>query len=112
MHIAEQGDAVVVSLEPAAGSAGSGTVMYSPTSGELAMTATGLSPAPSGAVYTCWVEQNGQRQAIGVLYVEGVDGTWAGFWTGLRGVRSGAIFGVSLVPAGAASGQPVMTGTR
>jgi hypothetical protein len=110
MHIARQPDVVTVSLAAADGSQAAGTVMYSAASGELAMTASGLSPAPDGAIYSCWVEQGGQRRRIGWLYVDGANGSWAGPLDGLDAIHSGATFGVSLVTTGADAGTPVLTG--
>lgn len=111
MRIAQQADVVRVVLAPAGSGQGSGALVYSAASGELAMTVTGLAPIPAGATYACWVEQAGQRRRIGVLYMEGTDGTWAGTVSGLADLTPGSTFGVSLVPAGAAAGTPVLLGT-
>ncbi len=110
MHIAQQPDVVRVALGPAGGAQGSGALLYSAASGELAMTVTGLAPIPDGATYACWVEQGGERRRIGELYMEGADGTWAGKVSGLAGLTLGTSFGVSLVPAGDATGNPVLLG--
>lgn len=112
MHITEQSDAVRVPLAGVSGTSASGTVLYSAASGELALTVTGLAPAPSGAVYACWVEQAGQHRQIGVLYVEGKDGAWSGVLAGLGELRAGATFGVSLLPAGDSAGTLILTGNR
>ena len=110
MRIAQQPDAVHVALASAGGGQGSGELVYSAASGELAMAVTGLAPIPVGASYACWVEQGGQRRRIGVLYMEGADGTWAGKVGGLSGLSPGTSFGVSLVPAGDTTGTPVLVG--
>ncbi len=110
MRLAQQADVVRVTLAPADGAQGSGALLYSVASGELAMTVTGLAPIPDGATYACWVEQGGQRRRIGVLYMEGADGTWAGKVGGLADLKPGSSFGVSLVPAGSTTGSPVLLG--
>ncbi|MHB8960911.1 MAG: anti-sigma factor domain-containing protein, partial [Candidatus Limnocylindrales bacterium] len=110
MRVAQQADVVRVTLAPADGAQGSGALLYSVASGELAMTVTGLAPIPDGATYACWVEQGGERRKIGVLYMEGADGTWAGKVGGLADLKPGSSFGVSLVPAGSTTGSPVLLG--
>ena len=110
MHIAEQPDAVHLALAPTSGGMAKGTVLYSATTQELSMAVSGLAAVPSGAEYACWVEQNGQRKRIGVLYVEGHDGTWAGIVADLAALPPGAAFGVSLVPAGDGTGTPILRG--
>ena len=85
-------------------------MLFSVATGELSMTATNLKAPPAGATYACWVEANGQRRRIGVLYVEGADGTWAGWVDGLDKLGANPVFGVSLVPAGESSGTPVLRG--
>lgn len=109
MHIAEQPDAVSVDLAPASSATSKGTVMYSALSGELAVTAAGLPPAPDGSVYACWEQHNGQRRQIGIMYVEHGDGAWAGLLAGIAELGPGTVFGISLVPAGAKDGTPVLT---
>ena len=111
MHIAEQQDAVHLALASTGGGMAKGNVIYSPTTGELSMSATGLTPAPAGAEYACWVEQNGQRRRIGLMYVEGHDGTWAGPVSGLADLGPGAAFGVTVVPAAGGTGTPILRGS-
>lgn len=110
MHIAEQSDAVRIVLVSISGPTAKGTVLFSAATGEVAMTAVGLGPAPGGANYVGWVEQGGQRRRLGVLLVEGSSGTWAGAVGGLAGLAPGARFGVSLVPADGRGETPVLAG--
>jgi hypothetical protein len=110
MRIAAQPDDVRVALAPVDGGGAAGSVVYSPTSGELAMVATGLAPAPAGSTYACWVESGGTRRRIGVLYEEGGSGAWAGGVDGLAALPAGATFGVSLVTDDGA-GTPVLQGS-
>ncbi len=110
MHIAEQPDAVHVALSQAAGGMAKGMVIYSATSGELSMTVTGLADAPAGSDYACWVLQDGQRRRLGLLYIEGHDGTWAGSVGGFSALGPHAQFGVSLGSPDGQTGDPVLTG--
>jgi hypothetical protein len=112
IHIAQQADAVRIDLAAAGGGPAHGTVLYSASSGELAMVASGLDAAPSGSSYACWVEQAGQRRRLGPLYLSGGSGDWAGPVSGLGDIGPGAVFGVSLVSDGAAADSAVLTGTR
>ena len=110
MHIAEQPDAVHLALASTGGGMAKGTVIYSTATGELSMTATGLETAPAGTQYACWIEQNGQRRRIGLMYVEGRDGTWAGPVSGLANLGPGVAFGVTVVPAAGGTGTPILRG--
>ncbi len=110
MHIAEQPDAVRIALASTTGLAANGTVLFSITTREVAMTAVGLGPAPEGAAYVGWLEQGGQRQRLGALLVEGSFGTWSGTVDGLARLAPGARFGVSLVAADGQGETPVLAG--
>ena len=111
MRIATQPDVARVVLASATGGAATGTVLYSGSSGELAMIVTGLAPAPAGATYACWIESGGTKRRIGVVYADGGLGSWAGPVAGLAGMPPGAKFGVSLVLAGSDAGTPVLSGS-
>lgn len=74
------------------------------------MTATDLTPLPSGGEYGCWVEVDGERRRLGRMYWAGELWSWAGPATGLEGLPDGTTFGVSFVPAGGGAGEPVLTG--
>lgn len=111
IRIATSPDAVRITLSPAAGSGAAGSVLFSPSSGQLAMLATGLAPAPAGSSYSCWVEAGGTRRRIGVLYAEAGTATWVGPVADLSNLPAGTVFGVSLVPAGDGIGTPVLQGS-
>ncbi len=87
-----------------------GTLLFSPSEGELVMVAAGLAPAPEGQEYGCWIEFGGVRQRIGRMYAGGDVEGWAGPVDGLADLPPGAVFGVSLVPVGGGAGNPVLTG--
>ncbi len=110
MRIATQPDAAHVILASSTGGAAKGTILYSRSSGELAMVVTGLAPPSDGATYACWIETAGTKRRIGVVYADGGLGSWAGPVSGLASLAPGATFGVSLVPAGSDAGTPVLTG--
>jgi hypothetical protein len=111
MRIATHPDTVRITLASTTGGDTAGWVLFSPSSGEVAMLATGLGPAPAGTTYACWIESGGTRRRIGVLYADGGTGTWVGPVTGLADVPAGATFGISLVPAGGGTGTPVLQGS-
>jgi hypothetical protein len=94
-----------------AGAGSAGDVLFSPSSGELLVVATGLAPLGPGQEYGCWLEANGERRHLGDMYAGGDLQSWAGQVAGLADLPPGAVFGVSLVPAGADSGTPVLTGS-
>jgi len=93
------------------GSAATGTLLFSPSDGNLVMVADSLAPLPAGMEYGCWVEVNGERRRIGRMYPGGGVQAWAGRVDGLAGLPPGTVFGVSLVPIGGGDGKPVLTGT-
>ena len=94
-----------------AGGGSTGDVLFSPSTGELLVIATGLSPLEPGQEYGCWLEANGERRRIGEMYAGGDLQSWAGQVDGLADLPPDAVFGVSLVPEGAKSGIPVLTGS-
>jgi hypothetical protein len=112
MRIEQQPDATHLLLTATDGTAGTtGTLLFSPSSGELVMVADGLAPLPSGKEYGCWVEVNGQRRRIGRMYPGGGVQAWAGPVADLASLPPGTLFGVSLVPIGGGVGVPVLAGT-
>ena len=111
MRIAGQPDARAVTLAATtAGAAGGGSLVFSASSGELVMTATGLAPLEAGAEYGCWVEVDGERRRLGRMYWAGNLWAWAGPADGLADLPAGTAFGVALVAAGGGDGQPVLAG--
>jgi hypothetical protein len=101
----------VVLVSTDAGAAPAGDLLFSPSSGELLVVASGLAPLEPGDEYLCWVEVNGERRRMGEMYPGGDLQSWAGTVEGLADLPPDAVFGVSLVPEGAASGTPVLTGS-
>jgi hypothetical protein len=111
LRIEQRADATRVVLAAVDGRTGvTGTLLFSPSDGELVMVAEGLAPAPEGQEYGCWIEVDGVRQRIGRMYAGGDVEGWAGPVDGLADLPPGAVFGVSLVPVGGGVGEPVLTG--
>ena len=88
-----------------------GSLLFSPSSDELVVVATGLADPGHEVAIRCWVEQNGERMKLGRMYVSAGVAYWAGDAAGLDGIGPDAIFGVSLDTVGdGVSGDPLMTG--
>jgi hypothetical protein len=111
IRVSAQPDAQKVALVSTAAAPGAeGTVLFSGTSGELVMVATGLAAPPAGMEYGCWIETGGDRRRIGKMYPGGELQAWVGDVAGLDSLPAGSVFGVSLTPVGGGAGQPVLTG--
>ena len=112
LRIQAQPDAQIVELAatPAGGDA-TGSLAFSPTTGELVAVAADLEPEAANEEYACWVEVDGQRQRLGQMYWAGDLWAWAGPVEGLDSLPPGSVFGVSLSPADGGAGQPVLTGS-
>jgi hypothetical protein len=105
-------DARRVQLAATTGGGGAwGTLVFSPSSGELVVVAEGLPRELAGQEYGCWVEVDGVRVRLGRMYWGGELASWAGTAAGLEDLPPGTTFGVSVGPiGGGASSQPVLTG--
>lgn len=89
-----------------------GSLVFSPSTSQLVVVATGLTPPPAGQEYRCWVEQAGQRDRVGKMFFSGDLAYWIGPVPAVEGLLSGATFGVSLVDASGAAldSEPVLGG--
>ena len=111
LRIGAQPDAQMVQLAPTpAGGDATGSLAFSPTSGELVAVASDLEPEAANEEYACWVEVDGQRHRLGQMYWAGDLWAWAGPVEGLDSLPPGAVFGVSLSPTDGGAGDPVLTG--
>jgi hypothetical protein len=111
LAVTAEPDAERVALATTDGGPATGTLPYSPTTGELVAVASDLEPEPDGMEYGCWIEVDGTRTRIGKMYWAGDLWAWAGPVDGLADVPTGATFGVSLGPAGGGGdATPVLTG--
>jgi hypothetical protein len=89
-----------------------GGITYSPSTAELVVVASGLTPPPDGLEYRCWVEVGGARQRVGKMFFNEDLAFWVGPAPAITGVSSGATFGVSLVDAAGSTvdTDPVLVG--
>jgi hypothetical protein len=111
LRVESQPDARRIPLAATGSAPGAaGTLVYSPSTGELVMVASGLAALPEGDEYGCWMEAHGQRTRIGKMYPGGDLQAWAGWVEGLEALPEDAAFGVSLVPADGSGGTAVLTG--
>jgi anti-sigma factor RsiW len=112
LTVTSQPDAEHVTLAGTASAALNGSLAYSPSTSELVVVATGLTPPPSDLEYRCWVEVGGTRQRVGKMFFSQGLAYWVGPAPAVSGLSSGATFGVSLVGAGSPSldSAPVLLG--
>ena len=109
--VSAEPDAQRVALTTPEGGDAVGTLLFSPSSGELVAVASDLEPEPDGMEYGCWIEVDGTRTRIGKMYWAGDLWAWAGPVDGLAEVPDGTTFGVSLGPeGGGGDATPVLTG--
>ncbi len=89
-----------------------GSLVFSPSTSQLVVVATGLTPPKAGQEYRCWVERAGQRDRVGKMFFSDDLAFWIGPVPAVEGLLSGATFGVSLVDASgtAIDGEPVLGG--
>jgi len=93
--------------EPAA----AGSLVFSPSTSELVVVATGLTPPPEGQEYRCWVEQAGDRQGVGKMFFSEDLAYWIGPVPEVEGLVGDASFGVTLVSLdGSTDNQDVLVG--
>ena len=89
-----------------------GSLAYSPTTTELVVVATGLTPPSGDLEYRCWVEVGGTRHRVGKMFFSHDLAYWVGPAPAVSGLWKDATFGVSLVGAsgGAVDTDPVLRG--
>jgi hypothetical protein len=106
VRVESRADATRVSLAGAGDDAG--TLLYSPSSGELVVVAAGLESPPPDREYGCWVESKGKQTWIGRMRFSGEVAGWAGPVEGLEEIGSDAVFRIALDGAGS-DGPPGAT---
>jgi hypothetical protein len=74
-----------------------GNIIFSPSTSQLVVVATGLTEPSAGQEYRCWVEQAGQRERVGKMFFSEHLAYWIGPAPAVEGLVDGATFGVSLV---------------
>jgi Anti-sigma-K factor rskA len=112
LRIDGQPDATHVELASTSGSDATASLLFSRATGELVILAEGLTPAPTGQEYRCWMEVDGRRTRIGRMFFAGDVAFWVGEVPTLGAADDAAEFGVTLVPADGESvdGDPVLQG--
>jgi hypothetical protein len=87
-----------------------GSIVFSATSGELAVVVDGLTDPPDGKEFRCWLEVDGERRPVGRMFFGGKTSFWAGPVD--QPLADVTRFGVTLVDAGGTSldGDPVLSG--
>jgi hypothetical protein len=91
----------------------SGSLLFSPSTADLVVVASGLDAPPSGQEYRCWVLVDGERVEVGRMYFAEDLAYWVGTTPVVSTVPAGTTFGVSLTGAGGSGPQtdPVIAGT-
>lgn len=84
-----------------------GSLVFSPSTSELVVVATGLTPPPDGREYRCWVEQGGDREGVGKMFFSDDLAYWIGPVSAVQGLVGDATFGVTLVDVSGAGGEPM-----
>jgi hypothetical protein len=110
LQVTAEPDARRVALgAPVPGLAGS--LVFSPSTSELVVVATGLTPPPAGQEYRCWVEQAGGRERVGLMFFSEGLAYWIGPVPAVEGLVGAARFGVSLVTIdGSRDSEDVLVG--
>jgi hypothetical protein len=108
LDVTAQPDAERVAL---AGAGATGSLVYSPSTTQLVVVASGLTPPPAGQEYRCWVEQAGDREGVGKMFFSDGLAYWIGPVDAVQGLVDDATFGVTLVSLdGSTDNQDVMEG--
>jgi hypothetical protein len=103
----QQPTARLVALQTEAGTPG-GALVLDATSQRIAVLSDDLPPPPSGMEYRCWVEANGQRQAVGRMWFESGLAYWAGKNESIAAWPAGTSFGVSLEEIDQPASEPAV----
>lgn len=112
LAIAGEPDATRVALVSTDGSGARGSLLFTPSTGQLVVVADGLAPEPDGQEYWCWVVVDGERRPVGRMYLADGLGYWAGRSPVMTTLPPGSTFGVSLSsePGSGVPSDPVLVG--
>jgi hypothetical protein len=99
LRVTGEADARHVALTSASDPELIGSLVFSPSTSDLVVVATGLTKPPAGQEYRCWVELAGQRARVGKMFFSGDLAYWIGPVPAVSGLSGDARFGVSLVDA-------------
>ena len=106
VQVASSPDATGVALTGTQDPAMSGSIVFSPTTTELSVVATGLTEPPAGQEFSCWMDTGSGRVRIGKMFFGGGLAYWVGSSPAVAGLTTPAEFGVSLVEVGAPMDPP------
>lgn len=112
MAVGAEPDATSVELAGTTDAALGGSVLFSPSSTDLVIVATGMTEPPADQEYMCWMDAGNGRVRIGKMFFGGDLAYWAGASEAIAGLDGPATFGVSLVVAGSpeTDADPVLLG--
>lgn len=111
LGVSAEADATRVALAGTQDPSVQGSLVFSPTSTELVVVATGLTEPAAGFEYGCWMDAGAGRVRVGKMYFGGGLAYWVGASDAIAGLDEPATFGVSLVPAGSPpEADPVLIG--
>ena len=113
LQVGAEPDVKRIALTSSTGSSAKGTLLFSPSTTDLVVVASGLAAAPGGKEYRCWVLLNGTRVDVGRMDVGGGLAYWVGPVAGLTTPPAGTPFGVSLAEINGPiePGDPVIGGS-
>jgi hypothetical protein len=112
LRVSGEADARSVRLASTTGDAASGTILFSPSTGELVVVADDLAEPPAGTEFRCWVEVDGTRRPVGRMFFGGGLSYWVGDVEAVGGLTGGATFGISLADdsGSGTDAEPVLVG--
>ena len=112
IRVDRQADVRHVALASTGAGGPTGTLIFSPSSADVVVVATGLTSPAAGMEYRCWVETGGARQRVGRMFLGAGLAYWVGTASSLTGLGPGSTFGISMVPLTGESvgGEPVVVG--
>lgn len=109
-RVSAESDATLVALSGRDASSGAiaGSLLFSPTTTELVVSAPGLAEPAAGRQLACWVMRaDGSRARMGKMEFGAGVAYWTGWAEELKAAGPGTVFGVTMVGA---DGKPVGPG--
>jgi hypothetical protein len=110
LRLTAEPDATLVALSGTEGGPGAiaGTLLFSPTTTELVVSAPGLAEPSAGRELACWVTRaDGSRARVGRMEFGAGLAYWTGWAEELKAAGPGTVFGVTMVGP---DGKPVGPG--
>ncbi len=112
IDITSNEDTQRVNLASTQGGMATGNLLFSPSTTQLVVVATGLVEPPDGQEYRCWIEADGSRTSIGKMFFADDLAYWVGPAPSVSTAEAGTSFGVSLtsVETPTPDADPVIAG--